>query len=486
MFLGIDIGTTSVKSVLIDDRQSMIATATAAVVVSRPHPGWSEQDPSDWWRATAATLDELVKSHPAAMAKVAGIGLSGHMHGATLLGTDDKVLRPAILWNDGRSQAECAELETACKDAHRIAGNIAMPGFTAPKLLWVRKHEPKIFAAVKKVLLPKDYVRLLLVGDYVSEMSDAAGTYWLDVAKRDWSDALLAATGLSRAHMPRLVEGSAVSGVLKAELAQRWGIAKPPVVAGGGGDNAASACGIGAVKPGAAFASLGTSGVLFVSNAKFSPNTEGAVHAFCHAVPDTWHQMGVILSATDSLNWLARLLDTPAPDLTAALGPSVAGPSPVLFLPYLSGERTPVNDAAARGLFLGIGHETDRKAMTQAVLEGVAFAFRDCLRVLNDAGTDLVRAAAVGGGARSRLWLSILANVLDRPLDLPKDGDFGAAFGAARLGMAAALGGDPLAFMTPPPFETTVEPDPKLVPRYAAAYARYRALYPSVREIMHS
>lgn len=486
MFLGIDIGTTSAKSVLIDDRQSMVATASAAVSVSRPHPGWSEQDPADWWRATTATLDELAKSHPGAMAKVAGIGLSGQMHGATLLGQDDRILRPAILWNDGRSQAECADLEAACKDARRIAGNIAMPGFTAPKLLWVRKHEPEVFETVRKVLLPKDYVRLLLTGEYVSDMSDAAGTYWLDVAKREWSDTLLAATGLSQTHMPRLVEGSAVSGALKDDLARRWGMAKPPVVAGGGGDNAASACGIGAVKPGAAFASLGTSGVLFVSNAKFSPNTAGAVHAFCHAVPDTWHQMGVILSATDSLNWLARLFDRPAPDLTAELGPSVAGPSSLLFLPYLSGERTPVNDATARGLFLGIGHETDRKAMTQAVLEGVAFAFRDCLRVLHDAGTDLVRAAAVGGGARSRLWLAILANVLNRPLDLPKDGDFGAAFGAARLGMAAALGGDPIAYMTPPPFEAAIEPDPKLVPRYAAAYERYRALYPSVREIMHS
>jgi len=485
MFLGIDIGTTSVKSVLIDDKQAMVGSASAAIAVSRPHPGWSEQDPAEWWRATTATLDELAKAHQVAMAKVAGVGLSGQMHGATLLDASDKVLRPAILWNDGRSAAECAELEAACPDARRIAGNIAMPGFTAPKLIWVKKHEPKVFAAVSKVLLPKDYVRLLLAGEYASDMSDAAGTFWLDVAKRNWSDTLLAATGLSRAHMPRLVEGSSVSGALKSELATRWGMRKPPVVAGGGGDNAASACGIGAVKPGAAFASLGTSGVLFVSNAKFSPNTAGAVHAFCHAVPNTWHQMGVILSATDSLNWLAGVLNAQAPDLTSALGAKVSGPSPTLFLPYLSGERTPHNDAAARGVFLGIGHETDRNALTQSVLEGVAFAFRDCLRVLREAGTNFVRAAAVGGGARSRLWLTILANVLDRPLDLPKDGDFGAAFGAARLGMAAALGGDPLAYMVSPPFETTIEPDPKLVPRYAEAYARYRALYPSVREIMH-
>jgi xylulokinase len=484
MFLGIDIGTTSVKSVLIDDRQNLVGTASAAVAVSRPHPGWSEQNPADWWRATAATLDELAAAHKDAMAKVAGIGLSGQMHGATLLDGADAVLRPAILWNDGRSGAECLELEAACKDARKIAGNIAMAGFTGPKLLWVKKHEPQVFAAVRKVLLPKDYVRLLLTGEYASDMSDAAGTYWLDVAKRDWSDALLTATGLTRAHMPRLVEGSDVSGTLKADLARRWGMAKPPVVAGGGGDNAASACGIGAVKPGAAFASLGTSGVLFVSNAKFSPNTEGAVHAFCHAVPKTWHQMGVILSATDSLNWLSRLLGAAAPDLTAALGDRVSGPSPLLFLPYLSGERTPVNNPAARGVFLGIGHETDRNTMTQAVLEGVAYAFRDCLRVLHDAGTDFARAAAVGGGANSRLWLQILANILDRPLDLPKDGDFGAAFGAARLGQAAALGGDPLQFMAPPPFAAAIEPDPKQVPRYAESYARYRALYPSVRELM--
>lgn len=484
MFIGIDVGTTSVKSVLIDDSQAMLGSASAGLAVSRPHPGWSEQDPAAWWRAAEATLDELAAAHPGAMAAVTGIGLSGQMHGATLLDAADTVLRPAILWNDGRAAAECAEIEAACPEARRIAGNIAMPGFTAPKLVWVRKHEPAIFARVRKVLLPKDYVRLRLAGEYASDMSDAAGTFWLDVARRDWSDALLAATDLGRDHMPRLVEGSAVSASLRPELARRWKMAKTVVIAGGGGDNAASACGIGAVRPGSAFASLGTSGVLFVSNARFSPNTAGAVHAFCHAVPGTWHQMGVILSATDSLNWLARVLQASAPDLTAALGGRVAGPSPTVFLPYLSGERTPHNDAAARGVFLGLGHETDRNALTQAVLEGVAFAFRDCLRVLQDAGTDLVRAAAVGGGARSRLWLQILANVLDRPLDLLTDSDFGAAFGAARLGMAAATGADPFALMTPPPFEATIEPDPLLVPRYAEAYARYRALYPATREIM--
>ncbi len=485
MFLGIDIGTTGVKSVLIDDHQAIVGTAHADLPLSRPHPGWSEQNPADWWKATTDTLDALKSAHGAQLARLRAIGLSGQMHGATLLDASDRVLRPAILWNDGRAAQECAEIEMACPEVRGIAGNIAMPGFTAPKLLWVRKHEPRVFDATRRVLLPKDYVRLLLTGEHASDMSDASGTFWLDVGRRDWSDALLAATGLDRGHMPRLVEGTAVSGKLRRALADRWGITGDVVVAGGGGDNAASACGIGAVRPGAAFASIGTSGVLFVSNAAFSPNTAGAVHAFCHALPKTWHQMGVILSATDSLNWLSRVLDASPPELTAALGETVAGPSATLFLPYLSGERTPHNDARARGVFLGIGHETDRDAMTQAVLEGVAFAFRDCLRVLHDAGTDISRAAALGGGSRSRVWLKILANVLDRPLDLAAENEFGAAFGAARLGMAAAVGGDPEALMQPPPFEVTIEPDATLVPLYAEAYGRYRAIYPAVREIMH-
>jgi xylulokinase len=484
MFLGIDIGTTSVKSVLIDERQTLVGSATAPLAVSRPRPGWSEQDPKDWWQATTDTLDALRAGHAGAMAQVQAIGLSGQMHGATLLDAEDRVLRPAILWNDGRAVAECAALEEACPDARRLTGNIMMPGFTAPKLAWVRRHQPQIFARTRRVLLPKDYVRLHLVGDHVSDMSDASGTMWLDVARRDWSDALLAATGLAREHMPRLVEGTEMSGSLRPELAARWGMSATSVlVAGGGGDNAASACGIGAVRPGAAFASLGTSGVLFVSNAAFSPNTNGAVHAFCHAVPGTWHQMGVILSATDSLNWLARLFGTTPPELLAELGARIEAPAPVLFQPYLGGERTPHNDAGARGAFAGLGHEADRRMLTQAVLEGVAFAFRDCLGVLRDAGTDVARATAVGGGARSGLWLGILANVLDRPLDLIEGSDYGAAFGAARLGLAAASGGDPLAVMAPPPIVATIEPDAALGARYDDAYARYRALYPATREI---
>jgi xylulokinase len=483
MFLGIDIGTTSVKAVVIDERQEIVGSASAALSLARPHPGWSEQQPEDWWQASCGALDQLAAAHPQAIAKLAGIGLSGQMHGATLLDEADRVLRPAILWNDGRAALECTEIESALPDARRIAGNIAMPGFTAPKLAWLAKHEPATFARIRRVLLPKDYVRLKLTGEYVSDMSDASGTFWLDVGARRWSEALLAATGLERAQMPALVEGSEVSGWLRRELAERWGMSQAPVVAGGGGDNAATACGIGAVRPGAAFLSLGTSGVLFVSTARFAPATESALHAFCHAVPQVWHQMGVILAAADSLNWLARLLETSPADLIAGMGASVAAPSPTLFLPYLGGERTPHNDARARAILMGIGHETDRKALAQAVLEGVAFAFRDCLAALQAAGSDFERAIAVGGGAESRLWLSILANVLDRPLDRPQNSELGAAFGAARLGMAAASGKDWQALMSAPAELETVRPDRDLVERYAEAYARYSALYPATRAI---
>jgi len=480
MFVGIDIGTTSVKSVLMEENGAIAAAASFPVALSRPRAGWSEQEPDHWWASVCQTLDALAATEPRRMAAVTGIGLSGHMHGATLLGADDAVLRPAILWNDGRAVAECAEIEAACPEARAITGNIAMPGFTAPKLAWVRRHEPEVFARIAKVLLPKDFVRLRLTGHHASDMSDSAGTYWLDVGARRWSDALLAATGLDRSQMPELFEGTAATGRLREPLRARWGFDRAPVVAGGGGDNAASACGIGAVRPGSAFLSLGTSGVLFVSNAQFSPNTAGAVHAFCHALPDTWHQMGVILSATDSLNWYARLLDTPAPVLTAALGERVSRPSPALFLPYLSGERTPHNDAGARGAFIGLDQTSSRQDLTQAVLEGVGFAFRDCLRVLNDAGTRVERAFAVGGGSNSPVWLAIMASILDRPLDVSAAADVGAAYGAARLGMAAfSESRDPASLMPPPSIERTVEPDPALARAYAERYGRYRALYGS-------
>jgi len=482
-YLGIDIGTSGVKAILIDHAGKALGEATAkAVEPVRPHPGWSEQNPADWWTACQSALDSLSKSHPSEMAAVRGIGLSGHMHGATLLGKNDEVLRPCILWNDGRSAAECAEMEAALPSLRQISGNIAMPGFTAPKIAWVRKHEPDIHAKIAKVLLPKAYVRLLMTGDYIEEMSDASGTLWLDVGKRDWSDELLAATGLNRSHMPALVEGSAPGGTLKPELAARWGMGSHVVVAGGAGDNAAAAAGIGATRPGEGFVSLGTSGVLFVSNDRFRPNTAGAVHAFCHAIPDTWHQMGVILSATDSLNWLSGVTGKKQAELSGLAEAGFKGPGEEIFLPYLSGERTPHNNAGARGSFVGLSHLSDPARLAQAVMEGVTFAFRDCQRVLSDAGTSFGRILAVGGGSKSALWLKLIATNLDTEIAVPEDGDFGGALGAARLGLCAAEGADPAEVMTMPGIKQIIKPDASLRDAYTAQYARYRALYPAIEE----
>jgi xylulokinase len=482
-YLGIDIGTSSVKALLIDASGKPLGEASArSPEPKRPHPGWSEQNPADWWAATLEAVDKLATTHKAELAAVRGIGLSGHMHGATLLGADNQVLRPCILWNDGRAAAECAVMEAALPDLRQIAGNIAMPGFTAPKIAWVRKHEPEIYRQISKVLLPKAYIRLLLTGEAIEDMSDASGTLWLDVARRDWSDELLALTGLKRSHMPALAEGSAAAGTLKPEYAARWGMGSGVLLAGGAGDNAAAACGIGAIRPGEGFVSLGTSGVLFVSNERFSPNTAGAVHAFCHAIPDTWHQMGVILSATDSLNWLSRITGQDQAKLAASAEAGFAGPGETMFLPYLSGERTPHNNAGARGSFVGLSQSTEVGHLAQAVMEGVAFAFRDCQRVLADAGTRTNRLLAVGGGSKSDLWLRLLAANLEVEILLPEDGDFGGALGAARLALCAAEGAAPADVMTMPGIRRVVTPEPDLVAAYAEHYARYRALYPAIEE----
>lgn len=483
MYIGIDLGTSSVKCVLVDPDQKVLASASEALEVTRPAPMHSEQDPASWWQATLKALDRLAADHPKAMSDVRGIGLSGQMHGATLLDAKDQVLRPCILWNDGRAAAECAEMEAIWPDLRRITGNIAMPGFTAPKLLWVRKHEPGVFAKVAKVLLPKAYLRLLLTGEHAEDMSDAAGTLWLDVAKRDWSDAALAATGLTRDHMPRLVEGSAPAGRLRPELQKRWNMTTAPAIAGSAGDNAAGAISLGAVNAGDAFVSLGTSGVLWATTAGFAPNPAEAVHAFCHCLPQTWHQMGVILSAASCFAWLAETLGTPEAQLLAGMAETPVRPSDVLFLPYLSGERTPHNDARIRGAFIGLSHETDRAVLVQSVMEGVAFALKDCLNALKAAGTKISSADVIGGGARSPLWRAIIANVLDLPLAEVTGAEVSGAFGAARLGRLAATGEAPADVCHKAPRGKTIQPDPILRDGYAASYSRYRKLYPHLKEV---
>ncbi len=480
MYLGIDLGTSGVKALLLDADQRVVGSASAPLEVSRPRDGWAEQNPADWIEATEAAVSALKSAHPAALAAVRGIGLSGQMHGATLIDAAGAVLRPAILWNDTRSQTQAAALD-ADPRFRAVTGNIVFPGFTAPKLAWVKANEPAVFARVAKVLLPKDYLRLWLTGETISEMSDAAGTAWLDVGRRAWSPELLAATGLGPRHMPALIEGTDVSGTLRGSVAARWGMGGGVTVAGGAGDNAASACGMGAVRAGQAFVSLGTSGVLFAANDSYRPNPASAVHTFCHALPGAWHQMGVILSATDSLNWLAGITGRTAAELTAELGEGLRAPSGVSFLPYLSGERTPHNDATMRGAFAGLAHLSDRAALAQAVLEGVAFAFRDSLAALREAGTELTRVTAIGGGSRARYWLKAIATALEIPVDLPAEGDFGAAFGAARLGLIAAENADPRAICTPPATAETIAPDAALVPAYEQAYRRYRALYPAIK-----
>ena len=467
MYLGLDLGTSGLKGLLIDEDQNVVAEATAALEVSRPFDGWSEQEPQDWIVAAEAVFQKLASEHD--LSGVRSIGLSGQMHGATCLDASDAVLRPSILWNDTRSYAEASRLD-GDSDWRAISGNIVFPGFTAPKLVWMRSKEPDLFDRVAKVLLPKDYLRLWLTGEHVAEMSDAAGTSWLDTGARDWSDALLEKTGLSRSHMPRLVEGSEVSGQLRSDLASQFGFTSGIPVAGGGGDNAASAIGTGVVKAGEAFVSLGTSGVLFAANNAYQPDPDTAVHTFCHALPATWHQMGVILAATDALNWFARLASSDAASLTGSLG-TLSAPGKTLFLPYLGGERTPINDAGIRGAFLGLEHATDTSAATRAVLEGVTFAIRDCRDALVATGTRFDSLLAVGGGSRSRYWLQAVATALNAPLDLPVAGDFGGAFGAARLAMMSDGAGADIA--VPPAIEARIEPIPDLVEAFDQGHARY-------------
>jgi len=474
MFLGIDIGTSGVKAVVLDEAGAVVGQGTAALTVQRPHPLWSEQEPDAWWRATNAAVQAI---DPSVRRSVRGVGLAGQMHGATILGTDDKPLRPAILWNDGRSDAQCAAMEAAVPDLRAIAGNIAMPGFTAPKLLWLRDNEPGVFAKVATVLLPKDYVRLLMTGDKASDLSDSAGTLWLDVANRRWSDELLGACGLTQAQMPTLYEGSQITGTLTADIAERWGMPRVPVAAGGG-DNAAGAVGVGVVADGDALLSLGTSGVIFVATSDFRPNPDRAVHAFCHALPGMWHQMSVHLSAAACIDWVARITGAQgAADLFARA--EAAGPAsgPELFLPYLSGERTPHNDAEVRGAFLRLDNDTDAGRLAQAVLEGVAFALADGLDVLREAGTTIERLAVIGGGARSRYWGETLAAAMAVELVYLQGGEIGPALGAARLAQLGVDGGDPATVCTAPPVSHRIAPDPALVAALAEKKAAFRDAY---------
>jgi xylulokinase len=480
MFLGIDIGTSSVKAVLVDELDTPVAQASMPLAVARPQPLYAEQDAQDWWRASVAAIRLLPV---AARAAVRAVGLSGQMHGATLVDRSGKALRPAILWNDGRSAAECVELERREPRSRAITGNMMMPGFTAPKLLWVAHHEPQIFARTARVLLPKDYVRLRLTGEAVSDMSDAAGTGWLDVGRRDWSDEMLAATGLNRSHMPRLVEGSAPSGRLTPEAAEQLQL-PPVVVAGGAGDNAASAVGMGVIAPGQAFLSLGTSGVLFVVTDRFRPNPDKAAHAFCHCLPGLWHQMSVMLSAASALDWVAQLTgETDLQHLVAAAQARGLRRTAPYFLPYLSGERTPHNDPHCRGVFFGLNSQTARADLALAVLEGVALAFADGMDVLLENGGVVGEISVTGGGARFAYWGTLLAAALNRALTYRKGSEIGAAMGAARLARLALTGEPPRAVCAMPPMVQVIQPDAELTALLADRRGTFMRLYRDLKDI---
>lgn len=480
MFLGIDLGTSGVKAVVLSPTGEVLAQSTAPLSVDRPRPLWSEQNPENWWTATDRAVMQL---RPELRDQVRGMGLAGQMHGAVLLGADDMPLRPAILWNDGRSFAECAELESAEPNARGITGNIAMPGFTAPKLLWVRRHEPDVFRRLRTVLLPKDYLRLKLTGEKVSEMSDAAGTLWLDVARRGWSDRMLAASGLDRWTMPDLVEGNAVTGRLQREMAERWGMNRVPVVAGGG-DNAAAAAGVGVIGEGDALLSLGTSGVTFVATRDFRPNPARAVHGFCHCLPGMWHQMAVHLSAAACIDWAARQLGLSGPaDVLRIADGAAPGTGPEVFLPYLSGERTPFNDPHVRAGWFGLDNDTDPARLAAAVLEGVAFGLADGLDALREAGSHVDELVMVGGGARSTAWGRIIASVLQVRLIYVEGGDIGPALGAAKLAQLGIDPGSPEEICGRPRVIAVAEPDADLQAILAQKRGRYQAASAAIRGV---
>lgn len=481
-FLGIDIGTSAVKAILVDGDQRLLAEAEVPLATSRPQPLWSEQEPEAWWTATLAALAQLRAVEPAAWAVVRAIGLSGQMHGAVVLDAADRPLRPAILWNDGRAQAECRVLAERVPSIGRIAGVPPTPGYTAPKLLWLATHEPELFARIARVLLPKDYVRLKLAGEHATDPVDAAGTLWLDEARRAWSPEILAATGMREAQLPRVVEGNEPAGALRAAVAAELGLPAGIPVAAGAGDAAAGAIGIGAIADGDAFVSLGTSAQYFVTTAAYRPYPERLIQAYCHGLPDRWYQCAALLNGASCLGWAAALVGEP--DIPALVGRVEArwtGPSRLLFLPYLAGERTPHGDPNARGVLFGIDADTDAVELAQAVMEGVAFSLAEAQDCLAEAGSEVRALGAIGGGARSPFWMRLLACILDRPVTLYAGAAKGPAFGAARLARLAVTG-EPVATVCGKPETAAVLPPAHdMVAAYAERGRAFRRLYRALR-----
>lgn len=436
MYIGIDLGTSGLKIVLMATDGQVIDTHTEALTCARPMPLHSEQNPADWVNALNQGFLTLSSKHD--MKKAIAIGLSGQMHGAVLLDKNGEVLRPAILWNDGRAHQECATLEKQVPNSRETTGNIMMPGFTAPKLLWVKNNEPDIFEKVDKVLLPKDYLRYVLSGDFASDMSDSAGTLWMDVGNRSWNTDLLNACHLKEANMPTLYEGNEITGYLKEELAENWCLNRLPIIAGGG-DNACGAVGVGLTRPGQAMLSLGTSGVYFVVSDTFTSNPDSAVHSFCHALPNTWHLMSVVLSAASCVSWFAdSVAGQDLNNLLAEVGTDIdISANAPYFLPYLSGERTPHNNPHAQGVFFGLTHDTNKSQMFNAVIEGVSLALAQGVNALHASGTQATEIMLIGGGAKHVGWRQLIADILNIPIVFCEGGEVGPGLGAARLAQLA-------------------------------------------------
>jgi xylulokinase len=464
-FLGADIGTTNVKAVLLDERERLLGHASRPLRIARPRPGWSEQDPQSWWRAFLAVCAELRDQVPNAWRRIAAIGFSGQMHAALCLDDRDRPLRPAILWNDARAQAECDALTSALPDVRRIAGVPPMAGFTAPKLLWLRKHEPKTFAALAHILLPKDYIRLRLTGEYVTDMSDAAGTLLLDQAARRWSEPIVAAAGIPPTTLPRLAEGNELIAKLRPEMARKLGLSGAVLVAAGAGDAAAGAIGIGAIGPGDSFISLGTSGQYFMADDRYRLAAEPTIHCFAHGLPHRWYRMAALLNGADCLRWISRLLGADATVMLARLGSSPPKPSPLLFLPYLAGERTPHDDPALRAAFLGVSHSTDSNDLVRSVLEGVALSFADVAERVEHEASPSAPLPIIGGAARSAAWMQMFADVLNRTVVLYRGSEHASAWGAARLARLACTGESPETVCLKPRIAQSFDPRPA---RYAA------------------
>jgi xylulokinase len=481
-FLGIDLGTSAVKALVVDEREVVEAAAEAPLAVSHPTALASEQAPAAWWQAVCATLDQIAATSPAALAEVAAIGLSGQMHATVLLDATDQPIRPAMLWNDGRAHAEADELKALGSDLAAELGVPALSGFTAPKLLWLARHEPETLARTRSLLLPKDYVRLRLTGEHATDPSDAAGTWLFDQARRTWSARAIAAIGIDPTWLPRIVEGSAVSGIVRPDIARRFGLRQGVVVAGGGGDTMVGGVGIGAVADGRAFVGLSTSTQLFVAADAHRPAPQHFVHAFCHAVPQRWCQMAAMLNGASVLASMAHLLgDADIAMLLAEVEAGFSGPSRLLVLPYLSGERTPHDDPYARGVVFGLTGDTSRAELVQAALEGVAFSLADGQAALAAAGAYIGSAGIVGGGARSLLWTRLIASVLGIPLRVYAGAARGPAFGATRLARLSLGHDDPAAVLAEPPVTQVVEPDPALTDAYQPRIAAFRRLYRALR-----